>query len=215
MKLAKPSYMILTPIDSNAILKFLEVCTRTAYKSEDKITEGSDRKLIASILERGHEAVIEHYSLTVKFVCDRGISHELVRHRLASFTQESTRYCNYGKDKFGGEITVIEPFYLDKHSAGYGTWEISCRQAEKAYFDLLEFGCRPEEARAVLPTCLKTEVVMTADLREWRHFFKLRCSEAAHPQMRELARPLLKELHAQIPVIFDDVYAEVFRETEE
>lgn len=157
------------------------------------------------IIKRGHEAVLEHASFSVKFVCDRGVSHELVRHRLASYCQESTRYCNYSKDGFGNEITVIKPLYLDAHSHGYAIWRRSCATAETAYFDLLDYGCSPQEARAVLPNSLKTEVYMTADLREWRHFFKLRTGPAAHPQMREVALLALQQAKAAVPVIFDDI----------
>lgn len=144
-------------------------------------------------------------SVSVKFICDRGVSHEIVRHRLASYCQESTRYCNYAKEDFQSEITVIMPCYLDKSAAGYRIWERSCKNAETAYFDLLDFGCTPQEARAVLPNSLKTEIVMTANLREWRHFLKLRTSPAAHPQIREVAIPLLNEFKVLIPVMFDDI----------
>ena len=138
-------------------------------------------------------------------MCDRGVSHEIVRHRMASYCQESTRYCNYSKDAFGSEITVIRPAFLVEDTPGWIYWKTSCRMAEKAYFDLLDWGCTPQEARAVLPTCLKTEVMMTANLREWRHFFKLRTAPAAHPQMREVAIPLLHQMRSQVPVIFDDI----------
>ncbi len=158
-----------------------------------------------NIVKRGHEAVLEHFALSVKFVCDRGVSHEIVRHRLASYCQESTRYCNYAKDDFQNEITVIEPFYLDKDSQGYECWERACQVAEQAYFDLLDIGCSPQEARAVLPNSLKTEIIMTANLREWRHFLKLRTSTAAHPQIREIALPLLSDIKTRIPVVFDDI----------
>lgn len=205
MKIIKPDVQFITPIDGATILKRLEQCGRVCYKSEDKITEGSAEKFVAGIIKRGHEAVLEHCSFTVKFICDRGVSHEIVRHRMASYCQESTRYCNYSKDDFQSEITVIEPSFLDKSAAGYRIWERSCKNAETAYFDLLDFGCSPQEARAVLPNSLKTEIVMTADLREWRHFLKLRTSQAAHPQIREVAIPLLNELKSLIPVIFDDI----------
>jgi len=152
--------------------------------------------------------MIEHCSFSVKFICDRGVSHEIVRHRIASYGQESTRYCNYGKDKFGNEITVIEPLFWDKHSAHYGTWEISCRQAEKAYFELLDNGATPQEARSVLPNSLKTEIVVTMNLRAWRHFFKLRTASVAHPQMVEITRPLLAELKEKLPEIFEDIKVE-------
>lgn len=205
MKIIKPSVEILSPIDGEAILKMLEAVGRTCYKSEDKIQEGSAERFIAGIVKRGHEAVIEHYNITVKFICDRGVTHEIVRHRLASYCQESTRYCNYSSDRFGTEITVIKPCYLDEGTEGYRMWAGLCSLAEAYYFDLLNYGCTPQEARAVLPNSLKTELVMTANIREFRHFFKLRCSKAAHPQMREVALMLLKEFKERIPVLFDDI----------
>lgn len=205
MKIIEPSVEILTPIDGEAILKMLEAVGRTCYKSEDKIQESSAEKFISGIVKRGHEAVIEHYNITVKFICDRGVTHEIVRHRLASYCQESTRYCNYSNDKFNGEITVIKPCFLAEGSEAYRMWTGICSLAEAYYFDLLNWGCTPQEARAVLPNSLKTELVMTANIREFRHFFKLRCSKAAHPQMREVALMLLKEFKERIPVLFDDI----------
>lgn len=175
---------------------------------EYKITEGSAEKFVAGIIKRGHEAVLEHCSFTVKFICDRGVSHEIVRHRMASYCQESTRYCNYGKGKFGEEITVIEPCFLEPGSRAYDYWRDACEGVEIRYFDMLAEGCTPQEARSVLPNSLKTEVVMTANIREWRHFLKLRCSPAAHPQMREVALILLDKVHWLIPVCFDDIWSE-------
>lgn len=144
-------------------------------------------------------------ALSVRFVCDRGVSHEIVRHRLAAYCQESTRYCNYSKGDFGGEITVIKPLYLEEGTAEHRIWKRSCETAEIAYFDLLTEGCSPQEARAVLPNSLKTEVVMTADIREWRHFIKLRNSSAAHPQMREVAGMLAVLFKDNYPVFFEDI----------
>lgn len=203
MKIIKPDVQFITPVDGAIILKRLEQCGRVCYKSEDKITDGSAAKFVAGIIKRGHEAVLEHCSFTVKFICDRGVSHEIVRHRMASYCQESTRYCNYGKGKFGEEITVIEPCFLNEQTAYI--WKRACEAAETAYFDLLAEGCTPQEARSVLPNSLKTEVVMTANIREWRHFLKLRCSPAAHPQMREVALILLDKLHELVPVCFEDI----------
>lgn len=208
MKIIKAYHEIMTPIDGVQILKHIENCGRICYKSEHKITEDSYLTFAKNIVKRGHEAVIEHCSLSVKFVCDRGVSHEIVRHRMASYCQESTRYCNYSKDDFQGEITVIEPIFLEQYTDGYSMWEEACQIAERAYFKMLDWGCSPQEARAVLPNSLKTEIVMTANLREWRHFLKLRTSKAAHPQIREIAIPLLKELKERIPVIFDDIEVE-------
>lgn len=212
MKIIPASVEIMTPLDGDYILKHIELCGRVCYKSEDKIEEESAEKFIAGIIKRGHEAVLEHYSFTVKFICDRGVSHEIVRHRMASYCQESTRYCNYSKDKFGNEITVIMPCYLkvtDKEAGAWCEWWSACRTAEARYFNMLEAGATPQEARAVLPNSLKTELIMSANLREWRHFLKLRTSRAAHPQIREVATMLLTELQATIPVIFDDITAEV------
>lgn len=205
MRIIKATYEILTPLDRVQILKHIETCGRICYKSEHKVTEDSYLGFVRNIIERGHESVLEHFSFSVKFICDRGVSHELVRHRLASYSQESTRYCNYSKDSFNGEIVVIEPIYLQPNTPPYNTWKEACEVAESAYFRLLEWGCTPQEARSVLPTSLKTEVVMTANLREWRHFLKIRCSPAAHPQMRELTIPLLNDLKSRIPVIFEDI----------
>lgn len=211
MKIIPASVEFMSPIDGKAILTHLEKCGRVCYKSEDKIAEGSAEKFLAGIIKRGHEAVLEHCSFTVKFICDRGVSHEIVRHRLASYCQESTRYCNYSKEGFGGEITVIEPFYLQRGSWEYDRWRDACMTAERQYMDLLKDGCTPQEARAVLPNSLKTELVMTADIREWRHFLQLRTSPAAHPQIREVAVMLLEELHKKVPVLFDDIIAEAVK----
>jgi thymidylate synthase (FAD) len=209
MKIIKPSFTIETPIDGEYILKQLEKAGRTAYKTEDKITADSAKKFIKKILDMWHESVIEHCNITVRVVCDRGVTHEIVRHRIASYTQESTRYCNYSKGKFGGEITVIKPCFWNSDSAEdkekFEIWGKAMKSAEKTYLELIRLGASPQEARSVLPNSLKTEIVMTMNLREWRHFFKLRTSNAAHPQMREIARPLLDEFKKQMPVIFDDI----------
>ena len=205
MRIIKPKVKLITPINGDIILKRLEECGRVCYKSEHKITEDSAPAFVSRIIQSGHEAVLEHCSFTVKFICDRGVSHEIVRHRLASYCQESTRYCNYSKSEFGWQITVIEPCYLEKGSEPYHVWKRSCDRSETEYFALLDLGLKPQEARAVLPNSLKTEVVMTANIREWRHFLKLRCSPAAHPQMREVALMLLNKVKAKVPVCFDDI----------
>ncbi len=205
MKIIKPSYEIMTPINREAILKNIELAGRTCYKSEDKITEDSASKFVRMLVKNGHEAMIEHQAITVKFVCDRGVSHEIVRHRIASFAQESTRYCNYSNDKFGSEITVIEPFFFDKDSEEYKVWWACCATAEVDYLRLLRLGRSPQEARSVLPNSLKTEIVVTMNVREWRHFFKLRCASTAHPQMRELAIPLFEEMKELLPELFEDI----------
>ena len=213
----KPGYEILTDITGNE-LKLIELAGRTCYKSEDKITDDSARKFVSNIIKRGHEAMLEHSILSVKFICDRGVSHELVRHRLASFAQESTRYCNYGKNKFGNECTFIEPFFFRRKGTSdrdndtlYNIWVDACEFSENTYLRMLELGATPQEARSVLPNSIKTEVVVTMNYREWRHFFKLRAARftgPAHPQMEEITRPLLEEVKRLIPVVFDDIIAE-------
>lgn len=212
MKKIPAKVEFITPVDGDIIMKRLEECGRVCYKSEDKITDGSAAKFIRNIIKNSHEAVLEHCSFTAKFTVDRGVSHEIVRHRLAAYCQESTRYCNYQKGQFGGEITVIEPCFLEEGTDGYLYWETACEAAERAYFTLLDWGCSPQEARAVLPNSLKTEVVMTADIREWRHFLKLRCSKAAHPQMREVAIQLLAMCDERMPELFNDIAEEVLRQ---
>ena len=209
MQVIKAGYEIMDPLNGAEILKKIEKVARICYKSEDKITEGSAEKMVRALVKSNHLAMLEHFSFSVKFIVDRGVSHEIVRHRVASFAQESTRYCNYGTK--GGEITVIDPLFWEpdySYESDYDRWVEACSIAEKAYLNLLERGATPQEARAVLPTSLKTEIVMTANLREWRHFFSLRACGATgkpHPQMLEVAVPLLKELKELIPVVFDDL----------
>ena len=209
MKVIKPSYEILTPISDGGIkeLQHIEKIGRVCYKSEDKITEDGEsaKKFVGMLIKRGHEAMIEHGSISVKIICDRGVSHELVRHRIASFAQESTRYCNYGQDKFGGELTFIEPCFWEINSIQYSYWRALMRDTESTYLNLLALGATPQEARSVLPNSLKTEITITANYREWRNIFKLRTAIAAHPQMREIMRPLLDEFKTNIPVLFDDI----------
>jgi thymidylate synthase (FAD) len=219
MLLVKPSAEILAV--SLDALQLIEAAGRTCYKSEDKITDTSAPAFAAMILKRGHESVVEHASATVRFVCDRGVSHEIVRHRIASYSQESTRYVNYGH---ADHIGFIIPLWCDIAEGEYPfdqtlnadtseeiamkTWFEAMLDAERYYLKLIKLGWRPEQARSVLPNSLKTEIVMTANLREWRHFFKLRTSAAAHPQMREVAIPLLAEMKERIPVIFDGLVQE-------
>lgn len=211
MKIINAGYEIMTEISPGGIaeLKFIERVGRTCYKSEDKITEDGEsaKRFVRMLIAKGHEAMLEHSILTVRFIVDRGISHEIVRHRIASFAQESTRYCDYSKGKFNREITVIKPCVMPSDME-YIRWRASCEEAERAYFALLDYGATPQIARSVLPNSLKTELVMTANYREWRNFFRLRTTRAAHPQIREVSVPLLNELKERIPVVFDDIKTE-------
>lgn len=235
MRLIKPSVEIESKIDGGKILKFIEKIGRVCYKSEDKITQESSVKFVQDIIKRGHLSVIEHFGITVRFITDRGVTHELVRHRLCSFSQESTRYVNYSKK---GIEFILPPWVTDipcgiyhGHKASnngnfvmdppkacierlstlpevnksQGVWLYSLLEAERNYNSLIDAGWKPQEARSVLPNALKTEIVTTANLREWRHILTLRTSAAAHPQIREVMCVLLKELKDGIPIIFDDI----------
>ena len=217
MKIIKASYEIESGIDGIEFLKQIEKVGRTCYKSEDQITADSAIKFVTGLIKRGHEAMIEHNSITVRFTCDRGVSHEIVRHRLASFAQESTRYCNYSNDKFSNEINVIDiesGIRLDTKMKTLDTktinliifeWVDAMNDAETHYLRMIELGATPQIARSVLANSQKTEIVVTMNAREWRHFFMLRTPIGAHPQMRELTIPLLNDFKELIPVIFNDI----------
>lgn len=205
MKIVKPSIEMIDEIDGKHILEKIEKIGRVCYKSEDAITDGSAERFSRNLILRGHESALEHVSITVKVICDRGVSHEIVRHRIASYTQESTRFCNYSNGKFDGEITVIEPCFWKEDTYQYNSWKTAAEMAEKAYMSMIHNGATPQEARSVLPNSLKTEIVMTMNLREWRHFLKLRTAKDAHPQMREVSGMILKEFKEKIPVIFEDI----------
>lgn len=206
MKTVKQHFIIEDEIDGARILKNIERYGRTCYKSEDKITENSAANFVKMILKSGHESVIEHEKITVRVFCDRGVSHEIVRHRIGSYSQESTRYCNYSPTGKVGVMQLIEPFFFlgDENQEKYFVWKEAMEQSEKAYNKLIELGATPQEARSVLPNSLKVEIVVTYNLREWRHFLKERTSKRAHPQIREIAFPILKKFQELIPVIFDD-----------
>jgi len=201
MKIVNQSVELLaiTPLSSLLIEKAARVC----YKSEELIKPGSDERLIKSCMNKHHMSVIEHGVASFRIICDRGISHEIVRHRIASFSQESTRYCNYSKDKFSNEISVIEPPSLTPNQKV--SWRNAVESAEKMYFEMLQDGATPQIARSVLPTCLKTEIVMTANFREWRHFIDLRQAETAHPQIRPIAKDIKKILIDSCPAVFGDL----------
>ena len=208
MRVVKPEVQFLSGSSYEAMLEKLERIGRVCYKSEGNIREGSAEKFLRNIVAQGHESVIEHESVTMKVLCDRGVTHEIVRHRIASYSQESTRYCNYSKEKFQGELTFIRPFFWESDPEKFGVWKRAMESAERAYLALMDLGATAQEARSVLPNSLKTELVVTMDLREWRHFFRLRTSAAAHPQMRELTLPLLAAFREAVPVVFDGLTAD-------
>lgn len=210
MILVKPSYEVLTKIEGEQILRRIEAAGRTCYKSESLVPAS---EFVQKILKSGHESVIEHESISVRIICDRGVTHEIVRHRLVAYSQESTRYCNYK-----GGVTFVIPPWMDIKPGEYEygdplltgslpdlIWRKSLYDAEYSYIELLKLGWSPQQARSVLPNSLKTEIVMTANIREWRHILKLRTPKAAHPQMREVMIPILKEFKHIIPILFDDI----------
>ena len=212
MQVIKPSIEIIDMEDYETIVKKIERIGRVCYKSEGKITEDSAEKFIKGLLTRQHESVIEHENVTVRLICDRGVTHEIVRHRIASYSQESTRYCNYSGDKFDNQITVIDlasgfEYDLTKENdkAKYDVWCQAMESSEKAYFRMLELGATPQEARSVIPNSLKTEIVVTMNLRSWRNFFRLRVDSHAHPQMREVATMVYEEFKKRLPVFVADL----------
>ena len=221
MNIINASYTILTDIDGIQILKNIEKVGRVCYKSEDKITEDGESaiKFCKMIVNNHHEAMLEHGgSISVLFTEDRGVTHEHVRHRIASFAQESTRYCNYSQDKFGGDINVIniEPglrvenkYTEDQINKILDIWQDAMKKAEESYMSMIEAGATPQMARSVLPQSVKADITITANIREWRHILSLRAAGVTgkpHPQMVEVMVPLLKEFHERIPVLFDDIY---------
>jgi thymidylate synthase (FAD) len=205
MKVINQSFEIQGNIDGNEILKSIERAGRTCYKSEERITDDSAQRFVKMIIKSGHDSVIEHEKITVRIICDRGVSHEIVRHRIASYSQESTRYCNYTGDKFGNELTFIKPSFWKEESNNYKAWKNTMSYIEKQYFLLIENGAKPEEARSILPNSLKTEIMVTMNMRSWRNFLILRTAKSAHPQIREIAIPMLKMFQNIIPIIFDDI----------
>lgn len=200
MKVIKPSIEILSKESYEDMLELIELAGRTCYKSEDNITDDSAERFIKSLMNKNHKSVLEHAKVTIRVICDRGVTHEIVRHRMASYSQESTRYCNYSKDKFGNEITVIKPCFLEENTKKYYLWLKTCENCEKAYFEMLNMGMTPQEARDILPNSLKTEIVMTMNISSWRNFLELRNSKAAHPQMREVASMIYDEFEQKYPI---------------
>lgn len=205
MRIIEPSFEIIGALPEEILLSKIEKAARICYKSEDHIKYGSAERLIKKLIKSGHHSVLEHVSISVNIICDRGVSHELVRHRLASYSQESTRYANYSKKKFGGEITVIKPLFFKTSSAAYSTWRHAMWLAEESYLDLIACEATAQEARTVLPNSLKTEIFTTANVRQWRHIFDLRSSvnnKKSHPQMREIIDMIRKEFVRRWPVLF-------------
>ena len=210
MKIIEPSVEIMQEIDGDKILKHLELCARNCYKSEGNITEDTSSaiKMINKLIKLDHTAMLEHYNVTVRFICDVGVYKDITRHRHASFAIESTRYCNYSKDKFGNEISFIKPCNIEEGSELWNEWSNQMKDVETTYIKMAELGAKPDQLRMILPHSTAASVVMSSNMREWRYILKLRCSKAAHPSVREVMLMLLNEFHSKIPVLFDDIFEE-------
>jgi thymidylate synthase (FAD) len=209
VRIIQPSFGFCKDYDGEAILKSIEQIGRTCYKSENRITENSAEKFVKMLINRGHESVLEHENVSVRVICDRAIANEIVRHRIASFSQTSTRYVNYMDN--GIQVIDIRPMLknanltAEQYVTIFSEWNLQMQQAEAAYRLMVAAGATPEMARSVLPMSTATEIVITMNLRSWRHFFKLRTDKAAHPQMREITIPMLEKFQDVFPIIFDDI----------
>lgn len=208
MQVIKQSWGYESEIIPDNVIKHLEMVGRNCYKSEH-MNPNSDidisKRFVKSIINKNHEGILEHFSFTIRMNVDRATQNQIVRHRLASFAIESQRYCNYSKDKFNKEITFIKPLWVEDVDIEESLWYKGCQIAEEYYFGLLSQGAKPEQARAVLNNSVKSEILMTCNLREWRHFLKLRTSSHAQPEVRDIARSLLNDLKLKLPTIFEDI----------
>lgn len=204
MKIIEPTIEV-EKVDYNKVMKNLERACRTCYRSEDKITEESYKTLLKNCINRGHESILEHEKITVRIVCDIGVYKDLTRHRLASFSIESTRYCNYGKDKFENQIKFIKPVNIDKGTKLYNEWEKCCEEIEKHYIEMANEGATPDQMRMILPHSTAALVTMTADIREWKHILSLRCTNHAHPAVEQVMIPLLLKFKENMPEIFEGI----------
>lgn len=209
MKIVEPKVTVLTPLDGEQILRHIEACGRTCYQSYDKQDETSHKRMIAMLIKSGHESVLEHVSITVKLLTDVGAYKDISRHRAGTaFSIESTRFCDYNKGKFGGEIKFVQPVNIQEGTDEYIVWQNCLKNIEDSYKEMANLGCKPDQLRMILPHSTAAEVCMTANLRAWRHIFKMRCAPAAHPSVQQIMKMVLSEFHDKIPVVFDDLYQE-------
>lgn len=204
MKIIEPKIEVEN-VDYKKIMKNIEIACRTCYRSEDKISDESYKTLLKNCITRGHESVLEHEKVTIRMVCDVGVYKDLTRHRIASFSIESTRYCNYGKDKFDNQIKFIKPVNLEEGTELYNKWYEACESIEKKYIEMADLGAVPDQLRMLLPHSTAALVTMTANIREWKHIFELRCTKHAHPAIRQLLIPLLLKFKKEMPEIFENI----------
>lgn len=204
MKIIEPTIEV-EDVDYKNIMKILERACRTCYRSEGKITEESYKALLKNCITRGHESILEHEKITIRMICDVGVYKDLTRHRIASFSIESTRYCNYGKDKFDNQIKFIKPVNMDEGTELYQKWYDTCEVIEKNYLEMANLGAEPDQLRMLLPHSTAALVTMTANIREWKHILELRCTKHAHPAIRQLLIPLLLKFKKEMPEIFENI----------
>ena len=211
MRIVEP-WIKVEKFDGKEIMKRIERACRTCYRSEDKITDESYKNLLKNCISRGHESVLEHEKVTVRIYNDIGSYKDLTRHRFASFSVESTRYCSYDKDKYGNEIAFINPVYIEDEQM-YETWKNTMQEIEKGYIKMKQLGATTDMCRNLLPHSTAAEYTMTANIREWKHIFSLRANNHVHPAIRQVMIPLLKYFKQQMPEIFDEIpYDEEFKE---
>lgn len=204
MQLIEPEVFV-EDYDGKEIMRKIERACRICYRSEDKITDTSYKNLLKNCINRGHESVLEHEKISVKLVGDIGTYKDLTRHRIASFSVESTRYCNYGKDKFGNELKFMRPVHIEEGTKEYRIWEECMKNVEKAYIEMSSLGALPDQLRMLLPHSTAAEYALTANIREWRHILSLRCSSHTHPAIRQLLIPLLLKFKEDMPELFAEV----------
>ena len=224
MKIVEP-VVYIENYDPIKILKRIERACRTCYRSEDLITEDSYKNLIKNCLTRGHESILEHEKVSVRMICDVGAYKDLTRHRIASFSIESTRYCNYGKDKFDNQIKILKPVHIEEGSEIYEVWKKSMEEMEKYYMEMAALDAKPDQLRMLLPHSTAAEVNMTANIREWRHVLSLRAAKHTHPSIRSITIPILLKFKEDMPQLFGDIeydeefpkeaYAKIFSMDEE
>lgn len=203
MKIIKP-WIEVENFDGKKIMKNIERACRTCYRSENLISDESYKNLLKNCLNRGHESILEHEKISVRICADIGTYKDLTRHRFASFSIESTRYCNYGKDKFDNEIKFIEPCNMDKKEL-FNEWYSACTEIEQRYLKMVELGATPDQMRMILPHSTAAEYVMTANIREWRHILDLRTKKMTHPAIRQVLIPLLLLFKKEMPELFDNI----------
>ena len=214
MKIVEAQITQITPLNGRAMLKQIEEIARTCYRSEDKITADgkSAEQIVKALVNAGHWAMLEHATISMRYLSNIAAYKDLTRHRHGSYAIESTRWCSYNKGKFGSEIKFLDPVEIPKDSLKYQVWLNSMEQAETNYMNLASMGAKPDELSLVLPQSTAAEFVITANLREWNHIFRLRAVGHSRPCVQQIMQPTLAMFHKEIPIVFDDVYNKMVAE---